>query len=746
MPAMTTTHHQASRPASGPLGDNRMFQDAGTQAGRQALDRQDWPAVQRFCHQRLRRSAKDHFGHRYLGTALMILARPKEAREAFEAALSHFPNDPVVLINYADMLIADMDYDRAYSLTKLATVAAPHLLKGWMNLMHTCYLLGRHQEAIGIGQDLLKQALEPVARQIVLNNLSINLRDLGRMNEALEAVREAITLNPAWLPPYMNQLLFMLSMPDASATQMRQVADQYAVYAEGPHRAHWPAFNDRDADPHRLLRVGFLSPDFNTHSVMYFLEGLLPQLDRRQFKVVALYLQSAEHYATQRVRRHCDEFHQLHGLDDATLAQQLQALNIDILIDLAGHTAASGLGAMARKPAPVQVTWLGFPGTTGLTAIDWRITDGISDLPGAEAEYSEKLWRLPDIFCVYRPMSRFPLYRYQPAYRVQPTPALANGYITFGSCNNLSKLTDEVLITWGQVLAAVPGSRLLVEGKGLEDAQACQEFQARCAELGIDPDRLELLARDSKNQYLTYHRMDIALDSFPLTGGTTTFDLLWMGLPVVTMQGDSFRSRMGITMLHGLGETGWIADTAADYVRIAKELAQDVAGLDSRRLQQRRRMERSPLMDEARFTREFGHALRQMWYRWCAKRQPGLDSAGIETLLSTWDQHQWPAQPPQVTIGPGRVISIHEAHAQLQSLTEAALRQAPREQLLAGCTEPPEITHQAWLSVLQWCEYLLDAIPNEPLALATLAEIEHAHGRTGYASTYLHYAQEALAG
>jgi protein O-GlcNAc transferase len=743
---MTTTLFPASRPAPGPLGDNRLFQDAGTQAGRQALDRQDWPAVQRFCHKRLRHSAKDHFGHRYLGTALMILQRPDEAQAAFKAALALYPDDPVVLINYADMLTAGMDFETAYTLTKRATVAAPHLLKAWIGLMHSCYMLGHHQEAIAIGQYLLKQALEPLVRQVVLNNLGINLRDLGRMDEALMAVREAIALNPAWLPPYMNQLLFLLSMPAATASNMRQVADQYAVYCEGPHKPHWPTFAERDADPHRTLRIGFLSPDFNTHSVMYFLEGLLPQLDRRQFQVVALYLQSADHYATQRVRRHCDEFHQLHGLDDATLAARLEALDIDILIDLAGHTAASGLGAMARKPAPVQVTWLGFPGTTGLTAIDWRITDGISDQPGAEAEYAEKLWRLPDIFCVYRPMSRLPLYRYQPAYRVQPTPALANGYITFGSCNNLSKLTDEVLITWGQVLAEVPGSRLLVEGKGFEDVQTCQEFQVRCAGLGIDPDRLELLARHSKNQYLTYHRIDIALDSFPLTGGTTTFDLLWMGLPVVTMLGDSFRSRMGMTMLQGLGETGWIANTAADYVRIAKELAQDVAGLDSRRQQQRRRMERSPLMDEARFTREFGHALRQMWYRWCAERQAGLDVAGVETLLSTWEQHQWPAQPPQVTIGPGRVISLHEAHAQLQSLTEVALREAPREQLLEGCTEPPEITHQAWLSVLEWCEYLLDAMPNEPLALATLAEIEHAHGRTAYASTYLHYAQEALAG
>jgi predicted O-linked N-acetylglucosamine transferase (SPINDLY family) len=742
---MTTMIRPTSSLPQGVLSDNHLFKDSGTQTGRQALDRKDWPAVQRICAARLRRNAKDHFAHRYIGTALAFLNRPQEARNALEAGLTHFPSDAVILINLADIMIRSMDFSRAYELSKRATAASPQLIKGWLIVMLSCYMTGRHQEAIEIGQDLLKRDINAENRQAVINLIAINLRDLGRMEEALVAVREAIALNPTWLPPHMNLSLFLLSMPETTSAAMRQAADQYALYSEGPHKAHWPTFAGRDADPHRKLRIGFLSPDFNTHSVMYFLEGLLPQLDRRQFHVVALYLQNADHYVTQRVRRHCDEFHQLHGIEDGPLAERLQGLNIDILIDLAGHTAASGLGAMARKPAPVQVTWLGFPGTTGLTAIDWRITDGISDLPGAEAEYSEKLWRLPDIFCVYRPMSRFPLYRYQPAYRVQPTPALANGYITFGSCNNLSKLTDEVLITWGQVLTAVPGSRLLVEGKGLEDAQACQEFQTRCAELGINPDRLELLARDSKNQYLTYHRIDIALDSFPLTGGTTTFDLLWMGLPVVTMQGDSFRSRMGITMLHGLGETGWIANTAADYVRIAKELAQDVTGLDARRQHQRRRMERSPLMDEARFTREFGHALRQMWYRWCAKRQPGLDSAGIETLLSTWEQHQWPAQPPQVTIGPGRVISIHEAHAQLQSLTEAALRQAPREQLLAGCTEPPEITHEAWLSVLQWCEYLLDAIPNEPLALATLAEIEHAHGRTSYASTYLHYAQEALA-
>ena len=586
---MNITPHQATRSAHGPLADNRTFANADTQVGRQALDRQDWPAVQRFCQKRLRRSAKDHFGHRYLGTALMILERPDEAEPAFESALALYPNDPVVLINYSDMLTAKMDYERAYELTKRATVAAPQLFKGWVNLMHNCYQLGRHQEAIAIGQQLLQQALEPKAEQIVLNNLGINLRDLGRMDEALVAVRNAIALDPTWLPPYMNQLLFMLSTPGACTTDMRQVADQYALYCEGPHKPNWPTFAERNADPHRTLRIGFLSPDFNSHSVMYFLEGLLPQLDRRQFRVIGLYLQSADHYVTQRVRRHCDEFHQVHGLDDATLAERLRALDIDILIDLAGHTAASGIGAMARKPAPVQVTWLGFPGTTGLTAIDWRITDSVADQAGAETEYAEKLWRLPDIFCVYRPMIRRPLYRYQPEYRVRPAPALKNGYITFGSCNNLSKLTDEVLSTWRNVMAGVPGSRLLVEGKGFENEQTCHEFKVRCAGLGLDPDRLDLLARHSKNQYLTYHQIDIALDTFPLTGGTTTTDLLWMGLPLVTMTGPSFRHRIGVTELAALGHSDWVATDSDEYVRIATRLSFDLNHLNEQRLAQRQK-------------------------------------------------------------------------------------------------------------------------------------------------------------
>ncbi|MBU3740534.1 MAG: tetratricopeptide repeat protein, partial [Rhodoferax sp.] len=357
------------------IADLSLIRSPETRAGRKALDRGDWPAVRKFCLQRLTRDDSDAFAHRYLGTALAALGDLEQAREAFDQALAVYPNDPVVLVNGADLAARQMDHDRAYELSKRATVAAPSIVKGWVILLSACYLTGRHEEAIEAAATVLAMPMDNKSRQVATNNLAINLRDLGRMDEAMAAVREAIRLDPTWTVPYMNQLLFMLSMPDVTAMDMKQVAREFAMQSEDPYKASWPRFENHNADPHRRLRVGFLSPDFNAHSVMYFVEGLLPHLDRNQFEVVALYLQSADHLVTQRVRRHCDEFHALNGLDDGTLFERLKALDIDILIDLAGHTAASGLGAMARKPAPVQATWLGFPATTGLTAIDWRLTD-----------------------------------------------------------------------------------------------------------------------------------------------------------------------------------------------------------------------------------------------------------------------------------------------------------------------------------------------------------------------------------
>ena len=633
----------------------------------------------------------------------------------------------------------------AYDLIKQAAALAPEQSEMWISLTSLCYSLGKHQEAVNACQQALKLPLGNADKVLLLNNLSINLRDLGRLDEALAMCWQAIRLSPDFFPVYTNLLLFSQSRPEAKALEIRELARLYHQQFEAPQVPHWPTHAVHNVDPLRRLRVGFLSADFNSHAVMYFVEGLLPQMDRRQFELVALALKNVEDQVTLRTKRHVDQYHDLTKLTDEQRSQRIQALGIDILIDLAGHTAGHGLNTMLRKPAPVQVTWLGYPGTTGLTAIDWRLTDGIADQPGADAEYSEKLWRLPEVFCVYRPLSRFPLQRYQPAYQVRPAPALANGYVTFGCCNNLSKLTDTVLRTWARLMRAVPGAHLLIEGKGLQSGQARDEFEARCVALGLEASRLILVERDSSQQYLTYHRIDIALDPFPLTGGTTSTDVLWMGLPLVSMVGDSFRSRMGMTLLHNLGHPEWIAKNEQDYVRIAAELAADVPLLNSRRLGQRRRMEASPLMDEARFARHFGAALRSMWQHWCAQRHFGADTAAADAALQAWAQHSWPAQPPQVTVATGQVLSLPEAYAQLQALTAAALAEAPRSALVIDQQAATEVSHPAWLKVHEWAGFLLDAIPNEALALATMAEIEHAHGHTLFATTYLEYAQLALA-
>lgn len=709
-----------------------------------AVENKDWRAVEQLCTAQRRVTPGDKVAQRYLGLALASMGRLEEGLCEYEHAVQQQPDDAVTLISFASVLTLQRDFQRAYDFSKRATEVAPSLARAWVSLSETCYMVGEHIAAVAAVQQAVKLALTRDERLLLLNNLSSNLRDMGRMDEALATCREAMALEPEWDVPYTNRLLFLQSMARTHAADLRDAATEFADRFEKPLVSQWPTFASRDTDPHRKLRVAFLSPDFNQHPVMYFVEGLLPQLDRCQFEVISIYLQWGEDRVTQRVRRHSDEFHVMAGLLPSELAPRLLALNIDILIDLAGHTGLNGLRAMARKPAPVQVTWLGFPGTTGLTAIDWRITDGVADQPSADSEYIEKLLRLPDIFCVYRPHSRQPLNRYQAAYQVREAPALTQGFITFGSCNGLPKLTDNVLRTWGKVIRAVPDSRLLIESKGLESSTARAEFGARCIALGLPAERLDLIDRDANQQYLTYHRIDIALDSFPLNGGTTSTDLLWMGVSLVYLEGDSFRSRLGATLLHSLNRPEWIAQDESDYIRIACDLASDVQQLNSIRQQQRDRMEACPMMDEPRYTKNFESALRRMWQVWCAQKQCGKNKEATQELLQLWAKFELPPRAPQVTVAQGQTISLQAAQQQLQNLTEQALSVAPRAVVLAGCVEPPPITLPVWFEVLKWCEYILDAIPNEPLALATLAEIEHAHGRTDFASTYLQHAQKSL--
>ena len=341
-------------------------------------------------------------------------------------------------------------------------------------------------------------------------------------------------------------------------------------------------------------------------------------------------------------------------------------------------------------------------------------------------------------------MSRNPLWRYQPSYLVRPTPALVNGHITFGSCNNLGKLTDNVLTLWGQLLSKIPTAHLLIEGKNLDKPDFADAYRQRCARLGIDTARLELIPLDIANQYLTYHRIDIALDPFPLTGGTTTFDVLWMGVPIVSMVGNSFKSRMGVGMLTYLGRPEWLAQDDEAYLHIAAELAEDVGRLNALRMGLRTELEQSVLMREDLFNRHFADGLRSMWVHWLAQaKHPGDASAQSETiehwLADVPTEWSTPAAPG-VGLAPGQRVSLQDAHQRLQTLVNLAKAEFPNVGASGGM-----IDTQRWTDVTELAETVLSAVPHDAMALACLAEVEQAHGHSEFAGTYLRYAAQSMA-
>lgn len=707
------------------------------------IEAKDWSALRTLCLRRLRTKPRDHEAHHHLCFALIKLELRQEAIAQYQQALRLWPDDAEFLVNCANQLLQIDRNDEALPLLEKACKLCPDSVYPWLLLSQLRVRLCQHEVGYEAANNAYKLARQHTEMAAALCQRAIHRRELGQVREAVLDTEAALALEPSNLGAHVNRMLFMLADPGRKIADIVNAAKQFSEIAEAPYRQHWPAFEHLRAAPWKKLRIGFLSGDFRNHPVMYFIEGLLAQLDRRQFEVYAFYLHPAEDALTDRTRAYVDHFVKVEITDPEQQCQLIREHNIDIAIDLAGHTGHTSILALARKAAPIQVSWLGFPATTGLQAMDYKFTDHITDPEGAESQYSEKLFRLPTLFCCYRPLVRQPLWRYQPAYAVQPPPMLRNGYITFGSCNNLGKLTDEVLTLWGKVLQAVPHSRLLIEGKSLNVDSVAARYRQRCAALGIDTDRLDLEGIDTANQYLTYHRIDIALDPFPLTGGTTTFDLLWMGVPLVSMVGDSFKSRLSTGILTHLQRTKWLAHNEQEYLNIACELAADATQLRADRLAQRTRLEQSVLMHEDVFNHHYGMGLRSMWMAWLAQQQfPGDETrqcAQIEAWKSSMPEDLAGAAPKEVALTMGSRTPLTDAHAYIEHLLSTAHKQAPHPH-----QNTASIQHDAWRVVTETATRILCCVPHDPVALAVLAEVEHAHGHTDFAVTYLRYAQEAL--
>jgi len=710
-----------------------------------AKEASDWPLLIRLCRQALRKNGRHHKAHRLLGFALGKKGDVESALAAFRQATALYPQDAELLINHANLLFDQARYWEALPLLEKTVELRPEHSVCWMKLAQCCYPINLNQKGFDASQRALSTATETVERVNALLHLAIHRRELGQIREAVENCTEAIALAPHFAALHSNRLLFMLADPHTSPEELTAAAKEFGQTFEPEFKPHWSTFEERRGDPWRKLKVGFISPDFRKHAVMCFIEGVLAQLDRRQFEVFAFYTYPQTDLVTERVQCHVDHFIRMHDQNDAQKAQTIQAQGIDILIDLSGHTGHHSLLTLARKPAPVQATWIGFVGTTGLSAIDYVITDEVINPPGVEPLFTETLFRVPTYPATYRPQSRHPLWRYQPRYAVQPTPALRNGFITFGSCNNLGKLTDAVLTLWGQLLQRLPTAQLLIEGKGFEDAAAADAYRARCASLGVDASRLRLIPLDTERQYLAYHDIDIVLDPFPLTGGTTTLDVLWMGVPLVSMRGHSSPSRMSTDALTYLGRADWLADSEEDYLALAQGFAADVEQLNALRLSLRDEVEQSPLMRDDIACPAIAAALRTMWLRWQAAQDHPGDAAAQAQAVAQWEAAcpsalRGPA-PLRVGLKTGESLSLQETYARLQKMTERPLAQ-DAGQVLDGT---PGQMSQRWRAVTEFAELVLSAIPNDPLALSCLAEVEHVHGHADFAVTYLQYASRALA-
>ncbi len=478
-------------------------------------------------------------------------------------------------------------------------------------LGHSLERLGQIDDAVE--QYLASLRLEPRnARAYLL--LGGALVKAGHAAEADLAFAKSLEIDPEQPTARSRRVAAMNYRSDLTPRQVADAHRDWDRWHGAPLFPTWPpAARSREGGK---LRVGYVSPNFHRHSVAHFLLPVLRWHDKAAFEIFLYAENAADDDTTKALRAAADHWRLIHGERSEDVAAQIRADGIDILVDLAGHTGDNRLLVFARKPAPVQVSWLGYPQTTGMRAMDYRLSDAITEPPGEADELSaETVVRLPRGFhCFGRPGEDLPGDGCEgDPLEIGPLPAAANGYVTFGSFNTVQKMPPALVRAWAAILRATPGSRLLL--KSYPDDVIARRFRDLFAAEGIEPARVEFLhMTESRTEHLRlYNRMDIALDPFPYNGTTTTCEALWMGVPVVTLRGDRHAARVGASLLTRMDLGDWITHDEQSYINKAIERAADLPGLTQLRTTLRLRMRRSPLCDAAGFARDLEDAFREMW-------------------------------------------------------------------------------------------------------------------------------------
>ncbi len=533
------------------------------------------------------------------GAALARLGRFEEAEKVVRKALSLQSNLPEGWDTLGYILKARGDLEGAIASHRRAVEVKPGYALGWHHLGLALLHSGKAVESL----DCQDRALELSPRLVKAHyGRALALQNCHRLAEAVSAYDRVLSAEPNHLSARSYRLMALNYLPEWSPALLFREHEAFGrVVSDEPDTGYSQA-----VDLDRPLRVAFLSPDFRTHSVAYFIEPILAYLNAEQFSVMLYHDHFTEDHTTDRLRKRALVWRNFVGLSDHSVAELISEDSPDVLFDLAGHTGMNRLALLGRRLAPVQISYLGYPNTTGLKTMDYRFVDSITDPVGKVDDWhTESLVRLPATAWSYAPPDTAPL----------PTPTREDAPITFGSFNNPAKISAPLLSAWSRLLAEVPGSRLCLKGRGLDQAALVGPLHEQMVRVGIDLKRVEFLDRtvDLEGHLASYRGIDVALDTYPYHGTTTTCEALWMGVPVVTLLGDRHANRVGASLLHAVGHSEWIAEEWDEYVAIAAQLAHQREKRTGLRTGLRQDMLTSDLMDHAAQADRFGNAIRQCW-------------------------------------------------------------------------------------------------------------------------------------
>jgi len=604
------------------LRDMGQLDEAMRHAQRAVALQPDNPAflnhLGQICHkQGLVHKAEDYFrqalslrpgyaeGMVNLGNLLVECQRIDEAEAYYRSAIETNPRLLEAHINLGRLLSDTRREDQALEHYRLVLRLKPDYYEVLVNLGNTLKLTGRLDEA----EACYRQAIHVrPALPMAYFNLGNTQKYRGRVAQAIQSYQQAIAQDPEFVDAHTN-LLFSLNFIDHPSAEYLGAAQRFGAIAQNkagsPFNA-WPHLPQQGR-----VRVGMVSGDLCRHPVAYFLLPLLRNLDASRVELFVYATNDKSDHVTEALRERTCRWRSIKGVNDAAAANLMHTDGIQILIDLAGHTEDNRLPVFCRRPAPIQVAWLGYFASTGISEIDYIVVDPWTVLSEEERYFSEKFWYLPETrLCFSIP---------EAAPEVSALPALSNQFITFGCFNKVPKISPESITVWSRILLALPHSRLFLKAEQLKDAQVREQLAAQFSALGVHPGRLRMEGYTPRANYLeAYSQVDIALDPFPFSGGTTSIEALWMGVPVLTLAGAKLVARQGVGIMMNAGTPDWIAADQADYVRLAVTHAQDLQALSALRKGLRERMRASPIFDASRFAGNFESALLTMWERYAA--------------------------------------------------------------------------------------------------------------------------------